>query len=525
MNEADTSNNRAVMESLNSANSLQPEQASCPFYSVVPAENLAIRQLPLLKPAPDQQPDPPNPQSSENVTQEDWVAEPDSRQQAIIDDEFQKLLVLNEELRSANNELYEQVEHLKDDLAESEKALQWQKRRSSVTESMLNQQAQELIAAQEQIQSLFQQLDTSTQTIQRQDTLIETYKAQLQISQQRLAQLERECALLQTNYNEQSQQLLQSETTCRELRTRLMRQQRQTLQFKAALEKCLEPPVANDDSPQETATNSYNNPPKQSRFSRKARSLFPNVQPIRPWSAEPESTSENIAHPWGEPSTPPAPSNNNPVSPTSPWNWPTQEETAKPVEPAAASENDDEPPTPETVSSGDSAKLDEQIDSLIQMFFASQPATTPSATSETNVTSSQADVPIWETWKKDDEPGEMLLEQQLEVLGAENNEPITVPSSVIESTISPENNLPISFTVPLTKKTTEEPENYWLEPTAENTEESINTENTELPQQKTDDLTNEPPSPSPVVYPQRPPKGRKSLASVELPNFKPNGQI
>ena len=30
-------------------------------------------------------------------------------------------------------------------------------------------------------------------------------------------------------------------------------------------------------------------------------------------------------------------------------------------------------------------------------------------------------------------------------------------------------------------------------------------------------------SPSPVVYPQRPPKGRKSLASVELPNF-PSGK-
>jgi hypothetical protein len=522
MNEADTSNNRAVMESLNSANSLQSEQASCPFYSVVPSENLAMRQLPLLKPAQEEQPDPPNPQSPENVTQE-WVAEPDSRQQTVIDDEFQKLLALNEELRSANNELYEQVEHLKDDLAESEKALQWQKRRYSVTESMLNQQAQELIAAQEQIQSLFQQLDTAAQTIQRQDTLIETYKAQLQISQQRLAQLERECALLQTNYNEQSQQVLQSETTCRELRTRLMRQQRQTLQFKAALEKCLEPPAAKDDSPQETATNSYNSPTKQSRFSRKARSLFPNVQPIRPWSAEPESTADNIANSWAEPSTAPSPSHSSPVPPTSsPWDWPTQEETPEPVEPAASSEIDDEPTTSETTSSGTSAKLDEQIDSLIQMFFASQPGTSTSATSETNVTSNSSDVPIWETWKKNDEQSEISLEQQLEVLATENNEPITVQSSVIEeSTILPENNSPISFTLPLTQKTTQEPENYGSETAAESTEELLNTE---LPQQETGDLSNEAQSLSPVVYPQRPPKGRKSLASVELPNFRPNNQ-
>jgi hypothetical protein len=35
------------------------------------------------------------------------------------------------------------------------------------------------------------------------------------------------------------------------------------------------------------------------------------------------------------------------------------------------------------------------------------------------------------------------------------------------------------------------------------------------------DNTDDANSPSPVVYPQRPPKGRKSLASVELPNFRP----
>ncbi|AFY41964.1 hypothetical protein [Nostoc sp. PCC 7107] len=524
INEADTSNNRAVMESLNSANSPQPEPTNCPFYAVVPSENLAIRQLPLLKPAEEKQQESPNPQSTENVTQEEWVAEPDRGKQAVIDDEFQKLLVLNEELRAANNELYEQVEHLKDDLAESEKALQWQKRRSSVTESMLNQQAQELIAAQEQIQSLFQQLDTTTQTVQRQETLIETYKAQLQISQQRLAQLERECALLQTNYHEQSQQVLQSETTCRELRTRLMRQQRQTLQFKAALEKCLEPPSVNDDSSEETGNNTANSTTKQSRFSRKARSLFPNVQPIRPWSAEPESPSENVAHSWGESSIPPASSHSNPApQPSSPWNWPTKEETPAPTEPDTSAEIEDEPITSETVSSGESsAKLDEQIDTLIQMFFASQPGTS-SVTSETNVTSNQSEKPLWETWATNEAQSETTLEQQLAALSTENNEPITVPSSVIEeSTILPENNLPISFTVPLTNKTTEAPENFWLETTPENTEELPETE---LSEETTGDYSNDPQSPSPVVYPQRPPKGRKSLASVELPNFRPNSQI
>ena len=35
-----------------------------------------------------------------------------------------------------------------------------------------------------------------------------------------------------------------------------------------------------------------------------------------------------------------------------------------------------------------------------------------------------------------------------------------------------------------------------------------------------DEYTDEQGSPSPVIYPERPPKGRKSLASVELPNFR-----
>jgi hypothetical protein len=516
MNEADTSNNKAVMESLNSANSLQPEQANCPFYAVVPSESLTMRQLPLLKPAENEQQESSNPQSPE-----EWVAEPDSRQQEVIDDEFQKLLALNEELRTANNELYAQVEHLKDDLAESEKAVQWHKRRSNIAESMLNQQAQEVIAAQEQIQSLFQQLDTATQTVQRQETLIETYKAQLQISQQRLAQLERECALLQTNYNEQSQLVLQSETTCRELRTRLMRQQRQTLQFKAALEKCLESPASCDDTPDESVNNTYNNTSKQSRFSRKARSLFPNVQPIRPWSAEPESPSENVVHPWEEsPASPPH--SNSVVQPSSPWNWLSKEETTTPDEPETSTETDDAPITSETVSSDASARLDEQIDSLIQMFFTSQPPSPPPATTETNVTSNSTDVPIWKTWVKNGEPSETPLEQQLEAIARESDAPITISSSVIEeSTILPENNSPISFTLQPTKKTKEEPENCSIETTPETIEELSETELTE---EITGDMSNDSQSPSPVVYPQRPPKGRKSLASVELPNFRPNNQ-
>ncbi|MGJ5628037.1 hypothetical protein [Nostoc sp. CALU 1950] len=505
MNEADTSNKGAVMESLNSANSPQSEQASCPFYSVVPNDNMTVRKLPLLMPAEDTQ-------FSQDTTQQDWVAEPESGKQALIDSEFQNLLALNEELRAANNNLYEQVEQLKDNLTESEKVLQWQKTRSSVSESMLNQHTQELAAAQEQIKSLFQQLETAVQTVQRQEIFIDTYKAQLQISQQRLAQLERECTLLHTNNSEQSQQLLQSETACRELRTRLMRQQRQTLQFKAALEKCLDTSVPSYDSLEDAAKHPKDITSGQGRFSRKARSLFPNAHPIQPWSAESESLTDNLDNSWGEPSAPiPFQRNEATPTPSSPWNWTVKKDTPTPTQPGSSPEIDDSSDTTEVVSPLGSSNLDQQLDSLIQMFFTSQPASvSPPPPAKTDV----GDSPIWETLATILEDDEELENPQKEQLEAEINPPATTSNSwKTDSVISPANNLPISSTPPDTETPVGETEDYWSEVSQLSA--------SDLSSELLGDNTNDDNSPSPVVYPQRPPKGRKSLASVELPNFRP----
>jgi len=531
MNEADTSNKGAVMESLNSANLPQAEQASCPFYSVVPNENMAITKLPLLKPAEDTHYETEVPQFSKDTTQQDWVAEPERDKQALIDSEFQKLLALNEDLRAANNGLYEQVEQLKDDLAESEKVLQWQKTRSSVTESMLNQHAQELTAAQEQIKSLFQQLETAVNTVQHQEIFIETYKAQLQISQQRLAQLERECALLQTNYSEQSQQLLQSENTGRELRTRLMRQQRQTLQFKAALEKCLDTPVPSYDSLDDAAKHPKDITSGQGRFSRKARSLFPDVQPIKPWSAESESLTDDLDSSWVESSTPPLYQRNESAStsPSSPWNWSVKGNTPSPAQPEPSPELDDSPNAPEVVSPLGSSNLDQQLDSLIEMFFVSQPTSvSPQPVAKTNVDSNQASAPTWESLAtiledEDDEEPETAPKQEFEEpVEEEMNSPGTTPtSSTADAAISPANTLPISSTSPHIETTAEEGEDYWSEISRLT---QLELSATDLSQKSSEDNINDANSLSPVVYPQRPPKGRKSLASVELPNFRPNSQ-
>ncbi|HYW19153.1 MAG TPA: hypothetical protein VE956_07500 [Nodularia sp. (in: cyanobacteria)] len=486
------------MKSLNSDNSLQPEQSSCSFYSIVPSENMANSQLPVLKPADQAQPEEQTPDFHKDRTQSDWVLEPNSEQQTLVDHEFKNLLALNEELRAANNNLYEEMEHLKDDFAESEKALQWQKRRSSVAESMLNQQTKELSSAQTQIKSLFQELETALQTVQRQENFIETYKAQLQISQQRLAQLERECALLQTNYNEQSQQASQSENTCRELRSRLMRQQRQTLQFKAALEKCLETPGPNDCS-DDTANH-------QTRFARKARSLFPNVQPIRPWS-ESESNDDQFDSPWNQSMTPPSSSHNSEPIPSSPENLVVKEEASVTLQPVVSA-IEDFPSTSATISNLGSSKLDDQLDSLIQMFFTHDSASTSPHPPEINVDSNQTQPPVSETWatiQEKDQQSESLPEPQSEILATEKD---FLSSSGNDSPPLSETTVDSSSSSPL--------ENYWLE--------NSQLDQADLTSDDSGDYANDTQSPSPLVYPQRPPKGRKSLSSVELPNFTPNNQ-
>ncbi|TAE53998.1 MAG: hypothetical protein EAZ76_08605 [Nostocales cyanobacterium] len=508
MNIADTSNNGTARETINSANSPNLEQANCPFYSVLNDQSKVVRDLPLLNPATDVYEEPPMCESSANQdvqdqSQQDWVAEPNIEQQMQVDSEFQKLLTLNEQLHTANTNLYAQVEQLKQELAEAEKILQWQKKRSTVTESLLNQQAQDLANSQEQIQSLFQQLEVARQTVQSQAMFINTHKSQLQISQERVALLERECTLLQTKYSEQSQDLLHSENTCRELRTRLIRQQRQTLQFKAALDKCLDTSVPSYDTLDDTAHHPYNVTSRSTRFSRKARSLFPHAQPIQPWSAEGsgvvdtfDGVSQHLENSWIQSPT------SSVCSSDFSHHVPSSDVfTDVNYEPELDAAVMDSPPVQES-------NLDRQLESLIEMFFASSTSTNPSPVSEgshhtpnhtrmdqsrevipTNSTQEQSADPNFNSNNFDNSDTSSLTELSL-TLGYESS----VNASVSEQSAQFSHN-----------SNNSENEDYW----------------SDLP---VNDYYLDYKSPSPLIYPQRPPKGRKSFASVELPNFRPKVQ-
>jgi hypothetical protein len=198
----------------------------------------------------------------------------------------EELLSLIRELNQCNNALLDRV-------AELETALEQQQAAAPIAApqewAIAGLEDLDLPAAQQKIVQLAQELELVHQTNKRQQILVETLTGQFENSQERVAELERECARLQQYANEQSQKLIQSDNTCRDLRSRLQRQQRYTLQFKVALEKALEvapagatPVLGDADASQESATDwLISQAPEQA--------LVPKASHIQPWSAQGDS--------------------------------------------------------------------------------------------------------------------------------------------------------------------------------------------------------------------------------------------
>ena len=316
---------------------------------------------------------------------------------------------------------------------------------------------------------------------------------------------------------------MQSETACRELRARLMRQQRQTLQFKAALEKCLDPIPTPAEDLTECSFDAVESNEYLSPSLKKFRSLFVNADPIRPWSAERETSFEDL------------------------------EDTTLPTLDAVKQESESEPePEPFTASdsietttweapiNSASPNLEAQIDSVIKMFFTSQSNSTSQQMpfqlgidddEDEEIESNASESPsfadtrieagkthIWDAMLSEDTQTTLPLE----------DEAIATPfDSPLNNTITVESDSPIkSNDIPIyaepvietaSPKAEDESEDYWAEVSQLT---HLDLPVTDSPLHPSHDANDEK-SPSPVVYPKRPPKGRKSLASVELPKFRP----
>lgn len=425
MSEANNTTNSAFSEAVNSVNSTKTDQANVSFFDS-PNEPLAPTIVPTSQ---AENPHSVNPNSNKAPDYSDCrlpypnlIEVSENKMAVFAPSELAELVALIEEVHSSNSDLVQQVTELTQALGECQKAAQSYEKRAHAAESMFTQQTQELADAQDQKRCLHE-LEITRQTNTRQQILIETLTAQLENSQERIAQMERECSLTQASYNEQSYQLAQIENTCRELRTRLTRQQRHTLQFKVALEKSLEVSVPNCQSSAdaEWETGDFRSTPCLPSF-------LPQVQPIPPWSAQPQFIVNDL-----------------PV-------W----------EPVSSS------------SSLDSSFIEWSVEDLSTPLEEE-----PLATVETDLAQS-SELEINEA--------EQAQLQDLVSLLAALEEPVTVVPK--EDIVTP-------------CKACNSPDQV-----------------DELPWQSEDapqDLLAK--WPSVVVYPSRPPKGRKSLAEIELPPF------
>lgn len=193
-------------------------------------------------------------------------------------------------LHECNRDLIHRVAELEAELDENRQNRQDQ-------QTQLLQRTQELGATQDQVKRLFKKLEIANHVIRQQQVLVETLTQQWEVTQTRLAQMERDCALTQQRYNEQFHELVQAQNSGRELRSRLHRQQRQTLQFKVALERCLE------NQPQfESGKQTLETLPilreEQSLLS-SASLLIPKASPVQPWSVS-FNLNNNLINPIDE---------------------------------------------------------------------------------------------------------------------------------------------------------------------------------------------------------------------------------
>ncbi len=375
---------------------------------------------------------------------------------------------LAQKMRQRNRRLLDQVTQLRAALREKQEELHSELVRSQQRDSLLAQQAEELNTLHDQLTRMFQALESSHQAAQRQQILIETLSEQLQSSQERIAQLERECALTQQRYNEQSHQLLQAANTCQELRTRLHRQQQQTMQFKVALEKSLEMPTSSA-MPQQSPH----------RSPHPTSSVFPKTQPIQPWSAEPGLLKEksnfdtiwklpNLIDPLQTIYSPEA----EPAEVKRPQDIdrPSRADVLKLVEPAS---------TPSSETTDTELELEQEQQLLDEMAFLAEAAGLSEFKSD--LADTQEQLPAAETNPEQSSEPVLDLSDAQETASSENIKRVELAAD-------------------------RPSEDFWAESTTpKQTEPDVI-----LPQSNW---------PSPTLYPLRPSKKRKSLAAIELPSF------
>ncbi len=207
-----------------------------------------------------------------------------------------ELLALIHDLNECNDVLLSRVASLEGELAQSQATakaeIEKARDEASAARNKMKQQlsvehasAQQVSQnAQQQVAKIVTQLETAEQGLSRQRLINENLQTELDNSQERIAQLERECVLSAQQHAEEAKARVKAETSSRDLRSRLQRQQRYTLQFKAALEKSL---TVSARSVKAEVT-------RPVPFKDSASVVMPKVQRIMPWASAESSPFQGI---------------------------------------------------------------------------------------------------------------------------------------------------------------------------------------------------------------------------------------
>ncbi|NET33685.1 MAG: hypothetical protein F6K19_16950 [Cyanothece sp. SIO1E1] len=375
-----------------------------------------------------------------------------------------ELMALVRDLNQCNDQLLSRVAQLETSLEESQLVLEAEMTRSQAQASKCSTALKncnyELRVSQEQVGRLKDELEFANQAHQRQQIRFETLTAELESGQQQIAQIERECAMVQQRYNEQCHTLSQADSNCRDLQNRLQRQQRYTLQFKAALEKSLEVPPPNYDSGNEMDDDSADStlaPKSQTHVEFMPQMFRPKVKRIQPWSSH--ASISNQGQSLGDFSR----------------SLPLSVESS----PAIATD---------VMSSSELERADDGDDQL------------------------EAEEQLWDDLAK-------LIDTQTASSSSDAVEPLVTAHQVKQEAPDPDQILaePVDLEVsPGLKKLAE------AQVAAESSPLLMNPVLTKEQQGQAEDLTAfslNASGPSPVVYPLRPQKKIKSLAAVDLPTF------
>jgi len=403
----------------------------------------------------------------------------------------EELIQLVQDLNHCNDALLHRISSLEEALEKSQAALQTEIERNQGVVARSGDVPQ-------QVAQLLGELDVANDGLRRTTMHNEALQAELDVSQQRVAQLERECTLLQQRFNEKGTALQQAEHTCRDLKSRLNRQQRYTLQFKAALEKCLNmtASINGEEGPLGGSLSQANG--AQHPVS------MPKSQQIQPWSSShpdqtqefslngllqdikhppPVASSENFSAPQPGPFPPGAERSTDPEAEGQLWR--DLERVTEPQSTGSAS--DPTAPAPEELAKPAAPEPDPWYSS------DSTDAAKPSSDSGPSL---KNETPIFT------EPSPW---------GAPLSPPVEEGSSPLEGGSTLENSSVPQAVGSLEAAT--QPQH----PVASQTQPS--SQRVALPSYLQGASGGDTASPAPLVYPLRSQKKRKSLAAVELPSF------